>query len=595
MSETLSSQSNNAVSNPTKETILSQQIISKQSVAQQPEKQIASMVNSQATLSNIPSWSVSSTVTDAVNVLNSSLTNTSAIPVDWTLSIWWWMPSEWQKSNSSSASNSVWMPAVELAIKDLATDIANNPKIPWVWAVTEETKKQLWTVTEKVIVTETVKVEVDLSKLNFKWTRFEQQEKKIKENSQNIFNDENWVSLMKLIQEVKRNPTPDEDAIIKWFFKDQKWLFDEEKLLEAQNSLDWSKESKNIEKVLKIAQEIKNENPDVLDSKVLKVVKTEKTISRYDPELAMRRLAQLNPNKMAIDSLLWNKSQWFQKKIVDFFRWLSLDKILETYKNWLASWNMSKVFESEANEIIKSSVVKQMMEFRWKNEWQNIDFNDPRFEAIWKLIVAQKKVIAQIYFKQSMFFISNFIEDTQKWKDYFEGLRDTKETERVSDLIWNKDFNHYSILLNEELTWRRKILTNLQKKQIFASDIWLAMLSLKVYDTQNATSLLSPWVKVWEWLYEKRLEYKKWEYWKLSEWLFLWWERYELQWITNVSDVVIYGNEVVIYGEMFWKKTAININKERFIDWMQNLALNWNTNLESSDWKIKFWVKKIIA
>lgn len=526
-----------------------------------------------------------SAVAAKIDNINSTLASS---PV-WTMTPAWWMIAEWLSKWANTTS------AVDVNMQQLVNDIKNNPAMPWIWAVTEQTKQQLWTVSEKVVVTEAVKVDIDLSKLNFKWTRFEQLEKKIKENSKNIFNDENGVVLMILIRNILKNPSTDEQLIIKWFFKDHKGIFNWDNLEEPKASWDSSVESRNIEKVYKIAQEIVKENPDITNSKIVKYVKTEKTISRYDPELAMRRLAMLNPKNMAIDTLLWDNWNRFQRRITDFFRSLSLDKILETYKRWQQSDNRDKVFDKEASEIIKWDIMSSITESKRMHNWLNQDFNDPRVIALWKLLMAQRKAIAQVYFKQSMFFISNFIDDTQVWKDYFTWLKETKETERVLDLIQNKDFHHFSVLLSEELAWRRKILSNLQKKQIFASDLWLALLSLRVFDIKNATSFMTPWIKVWEWLYEKKLEYKKWEHWKSSEWLFLWWERYELQWITNVRDIVIFWNEVIIYWDRLWKKEAININKEQFINWMQELALYWKTSLESHDWSVNFWVKKIIA
>ncbi|NDK08020.1 hypothetical protein EOM39_02100, partial [Candidatus Gracilibacteria bacterium] len=480
-------------------------------------------------------------------------------------------------------------------VKQFARDIQSSPNIPGTGVVTEQTKQQLGTVTEKVVVTEKVKVDIDLSNLNFKGTRFEQREKRIKENSKNIFNDENGVVLMILIRDILKNPSTDEQLIIKGFFKDQKWIFNGDNLEEAKATGDSSVESRNIEKVYKIAQEIVKENPDITNSKIVKYVKTEKTISRYDPELAMRRLAMLNPKNMAIDTLLGDNGNRFQRRITDFFRSLSLDKILETYKRGQQSDNRDKVFDKEASEIIKGDIISSITESKRMYNGLNQDFNDPRVIALGKLLMAQRKAIAQIYFKQSMFFISNFIDDTQVGKDYFTGLKETKETERVLDLIQNKDFHHFSVLLSEELAGRRKILSNLQKKQIFASDLGLALLSLRVFDIKIATSFMTPGIKVGEGLYEKKLEYKKGEHGKSSEGLFLGGERYELQGITNVRDIVIFGNEVIIYGDRLGKKEAININKEQFINGMQELALYGKTSLESHDGSVNFGVKKIIA
>ena len=435
------------------------------------------------------------------------------------------------------------------------------------------------------IVEEKVIVDVNVNKLSFKWTRFEKREDVLKYGSNYIFDDEKWKQLLEEISRVMDTPTKEEEIIVTWILNNYKTFFDKKKLEEKKiywaSKLETSKLNENIN----IAQEIIEKSSDIVDNKMVETRRTKTTKTVYWETRIYQKLNKVNPQTLAAKALLWEMSRWFESKIVEFYKTISLERLLQLYNKTQNSSNKEDVFNAEIDALIWKEVLEKLVRFQPRN------WNKSKYEEFKDIIIKQKKMIAQTYFKQSTFFVSSFIQDTQKWKDYFNWLKDTKENETVTNLIWNPDFNYFSVRLNQELAWIRKKRSTLQLQQDFAQDAWLALLWRVINDKKNATSIETPWIITWGWLYEKKLELKRWVTWKDKE-LFLWWQKFNFDWIKNIKDIVIFWDNVIVTWEIYGSQTDIKIKKQEFITWIQNLILKWEHKFKSEDWISEFDVKK---
>lgn len=492
----------------------------------------------------------------------------------------WWIVPVWLTDWSTTISS----PKVDPVQSEILWQIMADA--PWQEIPLEVAPAQQTVTVIEEIKEEKVIVDININKISFKWTRFEKREDVLKNNLNYIYNDPNWKQLLKEISKVMDNPSKEEELIISWILNNYKALFDKKNIEEGKAYWDSTQETRELKEKMKIAQEIIEKSPDITNNKMIetRVTKTTKTV--YWQTRLYQKLNTINPQTLAAQTLLWKMSKWFESKIVEYYKTVSLEKLLEIYNKTQNSSDKEDVFNNEIDNLINSEVLTELIKFKPRN-WKT-----GKYEEFKDLIIKQKKMIAQTYFKQSTFFVSSFIQDTQKWKDYFNGLKDTNENETVTNLIRNADFNYFSVRLNQELAWVMKKKSSLQLKEEFVQDAWLALLWLVIKSKENATSLRTPWITTWSWLYEKKLEFKKWITWKLEEWLFLWWERFNFFWIKNIEDIVVFWSDVIIKWERFWEQKEIKIKKEDFINWIQNLVLLGSSKFASKDWIDEFDMKK---
>lgn len=150
--------------------------------------------------------------------------------------------------------------------------------------------------------------------------------------------------------------------------------------------------------------------------------------------------------------------------------------------------------------------------------------------------------------------IKDFLKNNETW---FNTWLENKKTE-----------------LTKQKEWKEKELATLnwnEEKLKFAENIW------EIIKKATDWTSLSKWLDVWE---NKKLSFDN-----TKQELNIWDERFKISWIdATLKDIIIdWSDKVKFEWTKFWFSGTKDVLKNTFINWLQQLVLNWKFEFKDKD------------
>ncbi len=311
----------------------------------------------------------------------------------------------------------------------------------------------------------------------------------------------------------------------------------------------------------------------------------------FDINRELHIVQTVEQDDSTLDILDWKyDTRWNPKLdiLVNSFKEIPLDKMFEAYDKATIYDNPEDVFETYweitdkiAEEYIRNNIKKT----KWIWKWWN---NEPKYlkEDIMKLRQYRKWVI------KNLMFTTGYFLRKEKWvwtNDIEKKINDWNRI-KIWDLLKNERFKEF---IKKEKSFLKKDVWfyEFKSKQL----IWLQK---KLWETSDA-SFMSPGLQYesdfWDEKVKKSIEFKTWnQVIENKRWLYIGWQRFLIEWITEVTKVWIFEDKFVINWKMYGETKEIKLDKNIFRNGLNDLIFSSYHRFQSIDWKTNFAIKRAV-
>ncbi len=314
--------------------------------------------------------------------------------------------------------------------------------------------------------------------------------------------------------------------------------------------------------------------------------KNPKNISESEKNAEKFLYQDIEESALDILDETYNPTSPWDRKFLRLFKKIPLDKIYEAHdkSDWLENIDdVIKKYDSYIDIIMQEYIGDKFKKYRWVRQQSQLS------QELRNKIIKLAKARTQVLFYN----IGEFLRK-EKWSESEKLVSNKKRYKYIWDLINN------NTKFNEFIKGKKSIITD---------DVWynefksnqINWLYNKLNSVEKDIDLMYP-----KWLYydvdygsgivTKSIGYKWNNFPEDKRWFYIWWYKYKLDWVNDITSIWIDWDDLVIKWNIYWKPNSeIKLSKTSFAEWISDLLFKWYQKVPSTDLKKEITIQRDIV